>query len=92
MNVENRNASKWQRTKEQVKSLVQKAPMAILGVLSFSLFFMFGLVILGMSLMAGIVAIIMAKYQQRQVVKDIPHPQSTTNQGESVVTAAEIQP
>ncbi|NGN97535.1 hypothetical protein G5S52_07600 [Grimontia sp. S25] len=84
MSDETKNTSMWQRAKEMVKRVVQEAPMAILGVVSFSLLFMLGLVTLGISLMAGIAAIIAAKWQQRQMYNDIANPTDKRNDEEPI--------
>ena len=67
MNEEIKNTSKWQCAKETAKRVVEEAPTVILGAVSFSLLFMLGLVTLGVSLMAGVVAVLMVKWHQRKM-------------------------
>ena len=67
MNDEIKNTSKWQKAKESVKGFAEEAPTVILGAVSFSLLFMLGLVTLGISLMAGVVAVLMVKWHQRKM-------------------------
>ncbi|MBW8185970.1 hypothetical protein [Shewanella nanhaiensis] len=47
-----------------LKTVCENGPKALVGVVSFSLFFMLGLVTLGVSLLAGVAAVIMMKWQQ----------------------------
>lgn len=64
----------WQRTKNALKKLRQEGPKVLFEVFSFSLLFMLGLVTLGMSLLAGIAAILIAKWHQRKMQNDVANP------------------
>lgn len=68
------NQTFWQRTKNAVKTLRQEGPKALFEVFSFSLLFMLGLVTLGMSLLAGIAAILIAKWHQRKMQNEVAKP------------------
>ena len=49
-----------------LKAIRENGPKSLLGLGSFSLFFMLGLITLGASLLAGIAAVIMMKWQQHK--------------------------
>ena len=49
-----------------LKSIRENGPKSLLGLASFSLFFILGLITLGASLLAGIAAVIMMKWQQHK--------------------------
>lgn len=72
----------------KLKSLSKNGPKALIGLASFSLFFILGLVTLGASLLAGIAAVIMMKYQQHKAETmpgDMAEPTPTEQQNAPVV-------
>ncbi|MFT5704952.1 MAG: hypothetical protein ACI8SK_000906 [Shewanella sp.] len=66
-----------------LKAIRENGPKSLLGLGSFSLFFMLGLVTLGASLLAGVAAVIMMKWQQ--------HKAATTPSNVAVSTPTEQQ-
>ncbi|AMG28927.2 hypothetical protein AL542_00280 [Grimontia hollisae] len=87
MSDENSPPTTWQCMKVMIKRWSKEATEALFGVIVFSLLFMLGLVTLGISLLAGIAAIILAKWQQRQMVSDIANPQEKKTEAESIAVA-----
>ncbi|MEZ8141933.1 hypothetical protein A1OO_10365 [Enterovibrio norvegicus FF-33] len=64
----------WLRAKALAKQVRENGVTAVVGVLSFSLLFMLGLVTLGITLLAGVTAVIIAAWKQRQFKNDVANP------------------
>ncbi|MGS0674181.1 hypothetical protein [Shewanella sp. 125m-1] len=73
-----------------LKILRENGPKALIGLASFSLFFKLGLVTLGASLLAGIAAVIMMKWQQHKaetMPTNVAEPTPTEQQNVPIVAA-----
>ncbi|MDD1795421.1 hypothetical protein L4D06_21330 [Enterovibrio makurazakiensis] len=64
----------WLRAKAVSKRVRENGLTTVVGVVSFSLLFMLGLVTLGITLLAGVAAIVMAAWKQRQFENDVANP------------------
>ncbi|PKF49236.1 hypothetical protein [Enterovibrio nigricans] len=64
----------WMRAKSVAKQVRENGLGAIVGVVTFSLFFMMGLVTLGACLLAGVAAVIIAKWHEHKAKNDVANP------------------
>ncbi|MFK0570705.1 hypothetical protein [Endozoicomonas sp.] len=78
----------WFRAKTLVKNIRKNGLKEVTGVISFSLFFMMGLVMLGACLFAGVAAVIIAKWQQYKTQNsDVAEPAAPQEPNNPIVAA-----
>ncbi len=78
----------WSRVRSTVMKIRKNGLKEVTGVLSFSLFFMMGLVTLGACLFAGVAAVIIAKWQQYKAQdNDVAEPGDAQKSNNPIVAA-----
>lgn len=74
MSDSQKKSNLWLRAKTLVMNIRKNGLKEVVGVVSYSLFFMMGLVTLGACLIAGVAAVIIAKWQQYKKQNKVTKP------------------
>ncbi|KXF82386.1 hypothetical protein [Enterovibrio coralii] len=76
----NKTSRIWIRAKTLAKQVRENGLGLVVGVVTFSLFFMMGLVTLGACLFAGVAAVIIAKWHEYKAKNDVANPVNNTEE------------
>ncbi|WP_419536673.1 hypothetical protein [Endozoicomonas sp.] len=89
MNSSETTSGLWSRIRSTAMKIRKNGLKEVTGVVSFSLFFMMGLLTLGACLLAGVAAVIIAKWQHYKTRKnDLTAPADTQEPNNNPIVAA----
>ncbi|WP_257284738.1 hypothetical protein [Endozoicomonas sp. SESOKO1] len=89
MNSSDNKSTLWSRVQSTAMKIRKNGLKEVTGVVSFSLFFIMGLVTLGACLLAGVAAVIIAKWQHhKNRENDATEPANDQNPNNNPIVAA----